>query len=316
MLVSVGVMAYNEEANIGALLDSLLEQTQEKIKIEEIFVVASGCTDRTVPIVCSYLDKDERIKLIEQIQRQGKASAINLFLEQAKGDVLILESADTLPLPDTCEKLVAPFFKPEIGMSGAHPIPLNNPHNFVGYAAHFLWRLHHKLAQHQPKLGEMVAFRNVVPQIPADTAVDEASIEAIITQQGMELTYAGNALVLNKGPDTLNDFLKQRRRIANGHLHLQHHQGYATSTLGTNLIRTVLWEELSHKLCRMKMLFVRKRYGWLNCCITGYAKRGMWALGVICLEVWARLLGSYDFYFAKRNPVKWDIASTTKNLSR
>ena len=316
MLVSIGIMAYNEEANIGALLEALNQQAQETIRIEEIIVVASGCTDRTVSIVKAYAETNSKIKLIEQARRQGKASAVNAFLEQARGEVLILESADTLPLRDTCQKLVRPFLDPQVGMAGAHPIPLNDPHHFIGYAAHFLWRLHHRLARRQPKLGEMVALRNIIPQIPADTAVDEAVLEALISRQGLKLVYVPQALVFNKGPDTVSDFLKQRRRIANGHLHLKQSQGYATSTLGTGLIRQVLWEALTLKLCRLRRLFLRKRYRRLISCLPGYARRGLWALGVIGLEAWARLLGGYDFHFAKRNPVQWEIAATTKKLSR
>ncbi len=43
----IGVMAYNEEANIRLLLQALLVQkTEKKIAIDEIVVVASGTTRR------------------------------------------------------------------------------------------------------------------------------------------------------------------------------------------------------------------------------------------------------------------------------
>ena len=58
----------------------LTRHVQDIIQIQQIIVVASGCNDRTVPIVQACAHKDSRIKLIEQAQRQGKASAINLFL--------------------------------------------------------------------------------------------------------------------------------------------------------------------------------------------------------------------------------------------
>ena len=44
---SIGIMAYNEEANIGNLLDALIGQRTDKCAIKEIYVVASGCLDRT-----------------------------------------------------------------------------------------------------------------------------------------------------------------------------------------------------------------------------------------------------------------------------
>lgn len=45
--LSVGIMAYNEEANIGRLLGSVLGQRFTHGYLKEIIVVASGCTDRT-----------------------------------------------------------------------------------------------------------------------------------------------------------------------------------------------------------------------------------------------------------------------------
>src|SRR5260370_3324751 len=48
---SVGIMAHNEEANIGRSIHAALEQQSPVVRIEEVIVVSSGCTDRTVPVV-------------------------------------------------------------------------------------------------------------------------------------------------------------------------------------------------------------------------------------------------------------------------
>ena len=67
----------------------------------------------------------------------------------------------------------------------------------MGYSSHFLWSMHHTLALHSPKLGELVAFRRVVGAIPKDTAVDEAAIEAAVKRSGYAIRYAGDAIVFN-----------------------------------------------------------------------------------------------------------------------
>jgi len=76
-------MAHNEEANIGQLLQRLLEQQLTTVTIAEIIVVASGCTDRTEEIVRQWAARDERVKLLTQPMREGKASGVNLFLREA-----------------------------------------------------------------------------------------------------------------------------------------------------------------------------------------------------------------------------------------
>ncbi len=142
--VSVGVIAYNEEENIGRLLDALLSQKTIQINIIEIIVVSSACTDNTDNIVREYEKKDNKIKLIAQEKREGKSSAINLYVKAAKGEICILESADTVPETDTLENLCLPFIEDtKVGMTGSHPIPLNDENTFMGFIVHLLWRLHH-----------------------------------------------------------------------------------------------------------------------------------------------------------------------------
>src|SRR5258708_2540744 len=106
---SVGITAHNEESNIDKLLNALSHQRLKTVEMTEIIVVASGCTDRTVPIVQEHAAKDSRVKLFEQSEREGKTSAINVFLQNAKEEICVLESGDTLPGEESIENLVKLF---------------------------------------------------------------------------------------------------------------------------------------------------------------------------------------------------------------
>ena len=176
----VATMAYNEEANIGKMLEAVLSQRLRQVEIAEIVVVASGCTDRTEEIVSAFARMDSRIRLLTQPQREGKSTAVNLLLRKTTQEVIVLVSADTIPVPDAIENLVAPFGDSQVGMVGGRPVPTNDARAFMGYAAHLLWALHHQISLRRPKMGEMIAFRNFFRQIPFDSAVDEASIEPLI----------------------------------------------------------------------------------------------------------------------------------------
>src|SRR5260221_12666043 len=87
---SVGIMAYNEEANIGRTIHAVLQQHGPSVRIEEVIVVASGCTDRTIPLVAAITLQYPRVRLCFQDQPEGKASAINLFLKQARTPLVSL----------------------------------------------------------------------------------------------------------------------------------------------------------------------------------------------------------------------------------
>jgi biofilm PGA synthesis N-glycosyltransferase PgaC len=288
----VGIMAYNEEANIRILLQHLLMQKTRLVSIDEIVVVASGCTDRTEAIVREFVAIDPRIRLLIQANKEGKASAVNLLLRSTDCEVIVLESADTVPLEDTLEALVSPMADPRIGMVGGHPIPVNSSNCFMGYAAHFVWELHHKISLRHPKMGEVIAFRNIFSQIPSDTAVDEASIEPLIIGQGLRLHYAPAAMVLNKGPETAAEFVKRRRGNYAGHLYVKETLGYKVSTMN------------SWRIALLFLLSFTWDWRWF-----------FWAPGVAALELYVRLLGTYDYVICKRKPYNWTTATSTKQLA-
>jgi biofilm PGA synthesis N-glycosyltransferase PgaC len=287
--LSIGIMAYNEEGGISRLLNALMRQELVHARLKEIFVVASGCTDRTEVIVRDFMKQDPRIHLITESQRKGKASAINLFLSVASGDICALESADTVPEAAALDRLVTPFALPGVGMTGGRPVPVNPRSTFIGYAVNLLWSLHHAISLMAPKLGELIAFRNFIRKIPEDTAVDEASIEALVKNAGYQLRYVPEAVVRNKGPKSIREFIRQRRRIAAGHKQLLKEQGYQVSTTDPKKILKIVIQ-----------------------CQSWNVREIFWTLGTILLEAAARVLGNLDFYIRKRVPAVWKISTSTK----
>jgi len=290
---SVGVMAYNEEANIGRTLDAILNQIHFKTALTEIIVVASGCTDNTVGVVEEMMASEPRIQLLVQERREGKASAINLFLQRASSSILVMVGADIIPELDTLEQLCTHFLDTQVGMVGAHPIPVNDQETFVGHAVHLLWLLHDRMARRSPKLGEVVAFRNTVTSIPTDTAVDEISIQAAISAQKLSLVYEPEALVYNKGPMTIHDFLRQRRRIHAGHLKIREQERYEAPTMSIFPILQELFTSTPYTVNSPKQL--------------------IWTVGTIGLEGLARLQGHYDV-MRKRSHHVWQAVASTKLL--
>ncbi|MBN1993210.1 MAG: glycosyltransferase [Anaerolineae bacterium] len=290
---SVGITAHNEEANIAHLLEAMLNQRLHMVEIAEIIVVASGCTDRTGDIVREFMVLDPRIRLFVQEKREGKTSAINIFLKHATEDVCVLESGDTIPHEDAVENLVRMFADSAVGMTGAHKVPVNTPEHIVGFLSHLRLKMEHQLCLEIPRLGELIAFRKVFDHIPSDVAMDEAFVEALVIRRGLQVRYAPDAVVFNMGPETVRDFVKQRRRNHAGHLHLKAKYGYEVSSMGAPRLAKLALDEI---------------FG---------ALRLIWILGVLAvLEGYSRLLGWWDYRVHKRTHVVWDIAWTTKEVKR
>lgn len=292
---SVGITAHNEEANIGRLLEAMVNQRLDRVEISEIIVVASGCTDSTCDIVRGFEAKEPRIKLLTQDEREGKVSAVNLFLKHAQEEICVLESGDTLPGEDSVENLVKIFRDPRLGMAGAHKVPVNVPDHVIGYLSHLRLTLEHSLCLEIPRLGEMIAFRKVFDQIPPDVAMDEAFVEALMIDRGLQVRYAPDAMVYNMGPETFGDFVRQRRRNYAGHLHLKHKYGYRVSSLdNVRVARLALGEAWAAISRTVRLLYI----------LTALA----------AIEIYSRVLGSYDYYVKGDKHVVWDMAWTTKEV--
>ncbi|HEY4384058.1 MAG TPA: glycosyltransferase family 2 protein, partial [Ktedonobacteraceae bacterium] len=182
---------------------------------------------------------------------------------------------------------------PSIGMTGGRPIPVNDPQTFMGHSVHLLWRLHDRLARQHAKLGEVIAFRNVISGIPTDSAVDEISIQALISQLGYKLIYTPDCVVYNKGPVNVPDFLKQRRRIYAGHLKVRSQQNYEASTMKVSPI--------------VEQLVSSRDFTMSS------PKQALWTFGTVGMEAYARVQGYYDFS-RKREHHIWQMVETTKDL--
>lgn len=294
--VSVGICAHNEEKNIGQLLKAIVAQKGlKKFIITEILVISSGSTDKTNFYVKERARADRRIKLLVQKKRLGKAAAVNLFLKRAKNRLLILESADTLPSAGAYAKLLTALAPVKVGMVGARIIPLNRPDTFKGFIPHLMWRLHHKLNlqfPERPKIGEVAAFKKLFTQIPVSSAVDEASIEPLIHLQGYRVVYCPEAIIHNRGPETIFDFLRQRRRIYAGHLMVKEKYGYTVITHSPSRILGTLLAN----------------FEWTNW------RDYLYTPAVIFLELVGRTLGWWDYRLKKKSHTVWEIARTTKKL--
>ncbi len=290
---SVGIIVYNEAQNIGNLLERVTSEVYTDVLIDEIIVVSSGSTDGTDELVDYYVKHDSRVKLFTEAQRSGKSTAINIFIKNAKNELLIIESGDTIPAKGTIRKLIIPFSDPKVGMTGGRPVPINTSLVFSGYAVNLLWKLHHKMALKSPKLGEMIAFRKVFSAIPPESAVDEASIEALINDNNLLKLYIPDAIIHNKGPEDIKGFIKQRKRIETGHLWLgKKHKYQVVSQKKSILIELMVSEIIENPQDVFKIL------------------------AVMIVESYARILGRIDYYIKGKNPTTWEIISSTKNLKK
>lgn len=99
--VSVIVPIYNVEIYLARCLDSLINQTLEDI---EIICVNDGSTDNSTQILEDYAKKDNRIKIITQVN-SGLSEARNTGVRNSSGDYIGFVDSDDYVDSDYFEKL-------------------------------------------------------------------------------------------------------------------------------------------------------------------------------------------------------------------
>lgn len=288
--VGVIVPTHNDGANVAVLLRRLLSEPE----VGEVIVVASACTDETVPTVLEISSECEgRVRLYVEEERSGKAAAVNFGIQESASPIVVIVSGDVLPEPGALRLLAEAFDDPVVGLAGGRPAPVNDPDTPIGHAVGMLWRLHHRLALHQAKLGEMIALRSDAVVALPRTSVDEACFQAILEANGWRSVYVPEAVVVNKGPGSRADFLKQRRQIHAGHLWLKERQGYTVPSLKPQLLAQELWRDLLDDRTRLE------------------PRRLAWTAGTVAMEAWARTRARVDYMRGKENHV-WEMVQSTK----
>lgn len=127
--VTIGIPAYNEEANIGFLLEDIVRQETRSFELVQIIVYSDGSNDRTNDIVRSF--PDTRVQLIEGPGRRGLAMGQNTILSETTSDSVVLINAD-MKITDALflEKLIAPIRTGEADLTSSNLLPLP-PKTFI-----------------------------------------------------------------------------------------------------------------------------------------------------------------------------------------
>lgn len=293
MKAMVGVAVYNEEENIGRLLNALTMDAPKEVKA--IYVVSSGSNDNTNEIVAEHCKRDPRVHLITEEERKGKVSAFNILLgESEKYDALVYMGGDNLPEQGAVKLLINELKNADVDMVGGRPVPIDDGNTFLGFCVHVNWNLHHLISdQFFPKIsGELMAFKTgTLRQVPPAIINDDSYAQFIFEIKDRKIRYCPSAKVYLRGPSTLGDFILQRRRIYVGHRQLIFLVGRSPST-----VKKFRWVRLMGQACPC----------------TGIKGR-IYALGFILLQLIALILSRWDL-FRQHLPYKWEIAETTKSL--
>jgi len=222
-VVSILIPVYNEEIVIQRRLNNIFSSDYPKDKLE-VIIVDSGSTDKTRLIIEKVFL--EKVNLIKEGQRTGKARAINLGLAICKGEIVLLTDGTTLYERDTIIKLVESFRDPSVGaVSALYNVP-NKQQNHIVASEHFFWTQKDKIRVLESAVfstswlsGEACAFRNnIINKIDEDSLADDSNIALQVISKGHRVVVTDETHFSEPSPSELYDYLKIKTRRALGGL--------------------------------------------------------------------------------------------------
>jgi len=234
--ISIMVPAYNEAKVIRSRIENLLELDYPDDKYE-VLIVESGSTDATYEIAKSVIEQKANskpaIKLIREGERRGKASAINLGAEQAKGDIVLVTDANSIFDRSVLRKIAPHFADPKVGGVGGRYL-VANPDNPLGSSEAFYWDLEYLMRYGEALVdsactfhGEINAWRKDLVRADVNMLTEDLDMAVSIRRKGYKIAYEPEAEVYEPAATTAADQIKQRKRTSIGTIQCMFkHLGY------------------------------------------------------------------------------------------
>lgn len=105
-MISAVVPVFNEEESLEALFKVLISNLSKLDKEYEVIFVDDGSTDTSLEILKQIAKTDKKIKIYSFRKNHGKAEALTVGFQKAKGDLIVTLDADLQDRPEEIGKLM------------------------------------------------------------------------------------------------------------------------------------------------------------------------------------------------------------------
>jgi peptidoglycan-N-acetylglucosamine deacetylase len=224
-LVSVLIPAYNEEKVIAKTVERILDSDYHAL---EIVVIDDGSQDNTSKVLRDRFGNDPRVTLL-RVANSGKANALNIGLEKAKGEVVVALDADTQFARDTIPRLVRWFVDPKVGAVAGNAKVGNRTNMITRWQA-----LEYIVAQNLERralaaLGTLTVVPGAVGAwrrsallaqdgFRSDTLAEDQDLTISLQKAGYRVRFDSSAVAYTEAPSTFRGLARQRFRWAYGTL--------------------------------------------------------------------------------------------------
>jgi len=105
-MLSVVIPLFNEQESLQVLYEELMKTVQKLDKKHEIVFVDDGSTDGSFNILKGFEERNNNVRIFSFRKNQGKAEALTLGFQKAKGKYIVTLDADLQDKPSEIPKLL------------------------------------------------------------------------------------------------------------------------------------------------------------------------------------------------------------------
>ena len=237
--ISVIIPAYNEEKVIANTIEALLET---KYPNKEIIFVDDGSKDNTLSIATRYKDQ---IKVLHK-ENGGKATAINYGVQYSTGEIIVIVDADTIIGRHSLKEIVKGFEVNENVAAVAGNIKVRNRMNLITKCQALEYITGIQIVRRAFDVfgsitivpGALGAFKkSYLVEAGAygkDTIVEDFDQTIKLLKAGLVTQGSSKATAYTEAPNTLRDFVAQRKRWYRGNIQVlkKHADGLTNPRFG------------------------------------------------------------------------------------
>jgi lipopolysaccharide/colanic/teichoic acid biosynthesis glycosyltransferase/glycosyltransferase involved in cell wall biosynthesis len=212
-MISVIVPAYNAEETVGECIRALVAQTMDSSQYE-IIVVDDGSTDGTAALA-----ESSGAKVLRQ-ERSWPATARNLGVRNARGEIICFTDADCVPYREWLEEITYPFQDSQIiGCKGTYS---TNQSTLVARFVQLEYEDKYDLLKRKKFIDFIdtysAAYRRDV--FIANDGFDQRfpyledqELSFRLAARGYQMIFRPTATVLHQHSSTVADYLRKKFRI-------------------------------------------------------------------------------------------------------
>ncbi|MBL4715012.1 MAG: glycosyltransferase [Bacteroidia bacterium] len=222
--VAILLAVHNEEEVIEEKIKSTFDTNYPLEKLE-LLIGSDNSTDNTNSIVQSIGYQNNKVKLYEHSERQGKAEVIYNLSQQTDTEILILTDANVIFQKDTILELTKHFKNNKIGLVAGNII--NKEHKLSGIS---LQEKSYLVYEKRIKFLEGVVWGTMIgafggcyairkenyARVPEKFLMDDFYISMNVLKQGKKTIQEMNAVCWEDVSDKISEEFRRKVRISAG----------------------------------------------------------------------------------------------------